>query len=458
MRLILSFLIISLIVSCSTGKKVSYEKLMEGAPAWVRQSPNSAGYYHGVGMASKATAPNDYREIARRNALSELASGISVNISSNSVLNQYEFDNNYSEFYRESIRMSSSQYLEGYEQMEIWENDLQYWIYFRLSKAKYSEVKQQRIDRALQASRSEFEQARTLSSQGNSVEAMRFYVKSLENIKDFLGEDLTTTMDGKTSNYSTMLMADLMEFIRSVRIDFPVDRITYIRGVGPDHESFDALVYDAHGNTLRGIPVMLKYSYAPGKTDQQTSDARGSLRVRIEKFDAASREQYISVALDLGKFIRDNSSDPVVRRLLQNIRISEYVLSLEMVSPTFFIQSDEQNLGRPLQHQRIRKQMLELLNKDGFSESSNSENADYLLLITAETQQGNRSEEKFSSTLGATFTLKNNAGQIVYTENLNGIAGLGNNFDDAGEDAYRALEGRIRMNLYPAMYRKVFGQ
>jgi hypothetical protein len=458
MKQIISFFIVILLASCSTGKKISYEKMMEGAPAWVRQSPNSPAFYHGVGMASKATAPNDYREIARRNALSEMASGISVNISSNSVLNQYEFDNNYSEFYRENIRMSASQILEGYEQVEIWENDLQYWVYFRLSKEKYREIKQQRIDKALQTSRADFEQARTLSSRGSGAEAMRFYVKSLENIKDFLGEDLTTGIDGKTSNYSTVLMADLMDFIRGVRIVYPVTEIAYTRGVGPDRESLEAKVLDAAGKPLSGIPISLKYTYAPGRTDERTSDAGGSFRIRIEKFDAATRDQSISAALDLNKFVRDNSNDPVVRRLLQGIRITDYVLPLVMISPDFYLQSNELNLGAPLNVQRIKKQISGLLQNDGFGQAPNKAGADYILEITTETQQGNESGGKYSATLNATFTLKNKNNQVVYTEKLSGISGLGSSFDNAGEDAYRALEGRIRMNVYPAMYRKVFGR
>jgi hypothetical protein len=458
MKLILSIIVILSVFSCSTGKKVSHEKLMEGAPSWVRQSPNEAGFYHGVGMASKATAPGDYREIARRNALSELASGISVNISSNSILNQYEFDNNYSEFYRENIRMSTSQILEGYEQVEIWENDFQYWTYFRLSKRKYLEIKQQRIQNAMQASLADFGQARVLNEKGSGAEAMRFYVKSLETIKDFLGEDLTTQIDGKTVNYSTVLMADLLEFIRLVRIGFPVNQITYKRGVGPDYEALNVSVLDAAGNPLSGIPVIIKYSYAPGKTTQHNSDAGGTFRLRIEKFDASVKEQYISVALDLEKFVRDNTTDPVVRRLLQSMRIPDYVLPVLMISPSFYLASNEQNLSETMQHQQIQKQMSELLKKDGFGIASNRDDADYFLEITAQSKPGSSSGNNYSATLTATFNVTNRNGQIVYNEKINGISGLGKNFTAAGEDAFNALEGRVKINVYPGMYRKIFGR
>ena len=83
-------------LACSTTKQPTYEEMMANAPAWVKSTPTDPAYYHGIGSASKTANSNDYRERARQNALSEIAGNISVNVSSSSVFNQFEFDNNYS--------------------------------------------------------------------------------------------------------------------------------------------------------------------------------------------------------------------------------------------------------------------------------------------------------------------------------------------------------------------------
>ena len=57
-------------------------------PKWVKNRPVSSEYYIGVSVVSKDV--ENYMQLAKNKALQDLASQISINISSNSVLHQFE--------------------------------------------------------------------------------------------------------------------------------------------------------------------------------------------------------------------------------------------------------------------------------------------------------------------------------------------------------------------------------
>ena len=451
-----AYFLLILLVSCSGTKNLSYEELMEGAPGWVRQTPNDRGYYHGVGMATKAGTPDDYREVARQNALSELASGISVNISSTSVLNQYEFNNQYSEYYRDNIQLTTEQYLEGYELVSNWENPQQYWVYYRLSKDKFEQIKRNRIENAISTSKPDFLKARSFSEEGNAAEAMRFYVKSLEDIKNFLGEDLKTEIDGGQKDYSTLLFSEMLTEMQSLRIVFPLEKLTYRRGSGPEQENLNLTVKDAANNAVKGIPVNVRFSFLPGREVNQVSDARGQVRVQIPGFDSPKKEEFISAEADVSRLVKENTDDPMIRRMLEGIRIPEYVLPVEVVSPSFYIETTEKNTGSELNSSIVGREFTNMLSRDGFEVVSNRATADFIITAVAETTQGNEARGKFTAVLSATFKLKNSSGEVRWSEEVTDITGLGNSYEQAGSDAYKSLQSRIRINIYPSMYKSVF--
>jgi hypothetical protein len=458
MRNFLFYLTLFLVAGCSSSKNLSYEALMEGAPGWVRQTPNQPGYYHGVGMATKAGTPDAYREVARQNALSELASGISVNISASSVLSQYEFNNEYSEYYRDNIQLSTEQYLEGYELVENWENPQQYWVYYRLSKSKFEQIKQGRIDKAVASSKSDFMKAREFANAGNSPEAMRFYVKSMEEIKDFLGEDLETEIDGKSQGYSTLLFSEMVSALQTIRIVFPKEKIIYTRGAGTKDESMLISVVDENDQQIKNAPVDLRFSFSPGKVKSETTNSNGQARVKIPEFDSKKREEYISASINVEKMVKESTDDPMIRRMLEGLNIPEYVLPIEMISPKFYLEISEQNLGSELKSSIVKREFRNLLERDGLVVSTSPDDADFVIRSTASTEKGTEARGRFTTTLNCSFKLENAAGQVQWSDDAGEITGLGSDYEAAGNDAYKSLQSKIRINIYPSMYQAVFGE
>ena len=94
MRLVIAALSFTLLLtSCGSPKEVAPIEPPAPRPSWVSSKPINSGMYSGIGMAYKS-AGADYIAMAKNNALNDLASEISVNISSSSLFYQIEQDDN----------------------------------------------------------------------------------------------------------------------------------------------------------------------------------------------------------------------------------------------------------------------------------------------------------------------------------------------------------------------------
>ena len=86
-------IIVAVITSCRDTKDLSKPGsvvTIQEAPEWVNSRPHNSANYIGVGSASKLTQPLDYQAIAKKNALNDLASEISVRVQGSTFLNSME--------------------------------------------------------------------------------------------------------------------------------------------------------------------------------------------------------------------------------------------------------------------------------------------------------------------------------------------------------------------------------
>lgn len=455
MKIFTSALFLLLILAgCSSVKKTASNDLSKNAPEWVKQTPNNPAFYHGVGMVYKS-GQQDYRERARQVALSELAGSISVNISSSSVLNQFEFDRTYSEYFRDNIRTSTQQQLEGFELVENWENDQQYWVYFRLSKSKWAQIKQDRIDKAMVLSMSKFEQARSFASEGKHADALRFYIRSVEDIRDFLGEDLRITIDNNDRSYSTTLTAAMVSELQNHKISFPEEKLTLKPGSTLGNTTLEASLLDENRRPVAGIPVITRLSWLPGNNLEATTDARGKFNITFGKIDSRKRAEQITTIINLEKLVRDNTSDMTVRKLFEGMKVSSFVLPVELIPPVFSIVLNEKNLGQSIFNSGLGEEITRLLRQDGF-ETGTVSTSDYSIVIESDTKESSERNGRFSTTLNASVVVKDRNNKTLFSKTIDDISGLGASYSAAGEDAYRSLNGKFRINIYPEILQAIF--
>lgn len=164
-------------------------------PEWVRSRPVSSAYYIGIGLGSKARG--DAQDVARKNALDQLAQEISVRVEGNSLLFTADGRNRFDETFTSTIRTTSTEQLEGYEAVDTWESPTEVWMYYRLSKSEHARLKAERKAKAIATALDLHQRSRTSIAAGNLREAVDQDLRALIAMKAYWGENDLAELDGK---------------------------------------------------------------------------------------------------------------------------------------------------------------------------------------------------------------------------------------------------------------------
>ena len=166
------------------------------SPSWVQARPNSSVNYVGIGSARKTGDPNSYMQAAKQNALADLASDISITISSNSVLSAFESQQRYFEDYSSTVRANAQKELEGYEVVGTWEDNTSYWVYYQLSKESYRKLVEEKKRNAVSKSLDFYDRALKSIAANEARTGLVMLIKVLEPIKPYFAETILASYNG----------------------------------------------------------------------------------------------------------------------------------------------------------------------------------------------------------------------------------------------------------------------
>src|SRR5690606_12314075 len=141
---------------------------------------------------SKINSPNDYQQIAKKNALNDLISEIKVTVSTNSVLSQYQNNREFRQQFESDTRITALNTIERFETVDSWENKETYWVYYRLSKSEYENARRQKMLSALKRAADYYNRASQFDIRKNYMQALRLKIKAVATVQDYLSEDLQT--------------------------------------------------------------------------------------------------------------------------------------------------------------------------------------------------------------------------------------------------------------------------
>jgi len=135
--LIFSFIIL---VSCSPAAtqsktKKKGKKDLNPQPAWLTAKPDEGTYYVGIGHAAK-DGQNNYIQEAKKERPGRFGfRDQSKCFVKRPVLNQLDDGKGFSEKYQQMIKTTATDDIEEFEQVDVWQDDRNYWVYYRLSRA-----------------------------------------------------------------------------------------------------------------------------------------------------------------------------------------------------------------------------------------------------------------------------------------------------------------------------------
>jgi len=426
-------LIALLSFACSSSKKtVEHQPPTVQKPEWVLQRPISSTHYIGIGMALKKYCPAEYPNVAKKNAISDLASEIKVSVSGNSVLKQYEDNDQFRETFSNNTKVQVKEDLEEFEQVGAWESNEEFWIYYRLSKSKYREIKQRKIDAAIDEAKLHMAIAEEMKKSFQNGAAFQNYFKAFLSIERYLDEDLRTQLDGKEVYFASELLNRLESSLSELEVEavYPSTgkfECPWGTNVGPEILKFKVT---ANGKAIKGLKMEFFTSRARTQPQSATSNENGYFSTSLDVKKGLPRREV------LAQLKLDDNGDKILKAYISKLNLPSARFYIDVRDPSIKINSTERSLGND-NGSSLSSVFSASLTKEGFVSRAGS--ADYICSITTDTKASGESNGFFTSYLNGELLIKR-AGteELIFSYSLNNIKGVGLNYESASQKAYEA--------------------
>ncbi len=444
MNRILTFFLLGIILfSCQTSKKTSE---ISAVPQWVTEYPISSTHYVGIGIADKASHPQDYIKIAQQNALQNLMSQIKVTISSQSVFLQMDREYGYEEDFKSNIQVKATDILEGYELVSSYTQNNEYWVYYQLNKTTYFETREARINEAIEQSK--YFLSKAILHQTTLKEKYVHFVKALSILEPYLGEPLKTEFDRETVFLGSEIIARFRSYIDGYQIYCLTKKINAM--VGSSVETIElAVEYD--GQRVANIPLMTVSKPLELKNYQETTNENGMFTTSIPKINSTESIQNFEVGIDFNDWIEEGSESTFIQTLFRQVKTHQIIVPVYVYTPTVFVQSEEQHFGKDVNSSTLRFAAESTLSKLKFTPVGNKNDAQLFMTISASSQKGKatNNQKMYTAFVDLNVQVKDLQGRIVFSKNVQKIKGIQLDFEQANSNAFQQVSTQLKDDIIP---------
>lgn len=429
------------------------EDTMSTRPDWVRSRPVSSAYYIGIGLASKSRP--DHQETAKKNALNDLASEISVVVEGNSLLYTLDQRVRFDESFTSTIKTRTSEQLEGFDLVGTWENETEYWTYYRLSKSEHARLKAERKARAIGSAKDLLLRARQSLAAGDLRMAFDQDLRALLAMRDHWGENDKVELDGRDISLVNEIYGDLQALTSGIRLGILPERCVLEHARSFRREMLISAQHNGAGGgrDLVQLPLVITYPGQAGMvTEMRSTDASGQLRTTVQRVDVEAQSRELIVRLDIQALVSKEHEPALVKPLVASLTIPEKRAPIDLVMPRVFMRSDETNMSRPANDVGLATVMREELTRRGFRFVDRETDADLLLDLRSSTRMGGEASGFHTAFLDMTYTMRDrDTGHVIHEGGRQGVKGT--QLDDlrAGIEAYKRGAQEMRRDLIPAL-------
>lgn len=406
-------------------------------PAWLSAKPSSPAYYSGIGKGTKG-GTNNYIQEAKKSALEDLISEIKVTVSSSSVLSTFEQDKEFRQQYEQIIQTTAADEIEEFEQIGTWEDDGNYWIYYRLSKARYKEIKDEQKRNAVILATDYYEKAQAADAAGDRVQALGFYFQAFGSMEKYLGDAIAVKVNGKDILIVNEIFSSIQALLDKIQLTIDPAELLINRRLNLNSQTVLAkALYKDLVKPVRQLPLQATFAKGAGDVfPDYNTDANGNAKILINKILSRDLEQTVEVKLNVDA-VSGKSGSPVFALIAKRLLVPTAQIILKVKRPVVYITTDEKNFGMNKNTAQVSNKLKNLLANSGFEFTGNKKEADLWVDVGCDSEKGSISGSIYITYL--TGTVKVTAlpeGKEIYTTAFDRIKGYGLDYDKSSQDAY----------------------
>jgi hypothetical protein len=444
-----------LLTACSSANLSSGRR---NTPEWVKSRPVSKDHYIGIGMAS--TAQDNYLKIAKKNALADLVSEISVTISGNSVLHQLEDDKGFREEFESYTRTSIQDQLEGYELVDSYTGDGNHWVYYRLSIEKYRRLKREKLEKAKELAEGFYKKAQEAQAGRDIHNALNYYVKAFKAIQPHLDQDLSIFLLNKGRvNLGNAIYQNIQEIFSSIQVRAGRD-VFKVKALSGNNEPVNAKVFyqnQEQAYPVSGLPFTFSFPELNiSHTEEVQSSPSGEIVCNIAEMAPKGQQQRIRAALNTEVYFGEKGEGNMLHKLFSlNGSVPYGYLTIQVSDLKAHFEAHEQAFGQNEPSKPVAGLFRNQLTENFFSMVNDPSDADVIVKVTANTTQGKKMEkyDLYTAWINCSIRVINAHTQAeVYSTGLQNIKGMKTgSYQRAAMDAREKAKKQINQQIIPEL-------
>lgn len=436
MKKYIFLVLVALSCSPSVNKQQSKNPANE-KPGWLAAKPDVDGFYVGIGHSTK-DGLNNYVQEAKKSALEDLVSEIKVNVSSTSTLSQIDTDKQFHEKYEQMIQTTAADEIEEFEQVDTWQDERNYWVYYRLSKARYREIKEQQKRDAVTLALDYFTKAKTAERAGDFIQGLGFYYQGFHAVEKYLAEPITLTFEGKEIILTNEIYASMQTILDKIQLGLTPREITLNRRMMTNSQAFVAkATLKDNGKSMADLPLRAAFEKGAGDVypDYKT-DPNGQAKILISKIGSRDAEQTVGVSVNLNAFAGANAT-PIYTLVASRMVAPKVSLLMKVQRPLVYVTAIEKSLGATKNTLQITNRIRNYLTNQGFEFTDDKTKAELWLDVSANSEKGAMSGSIYITYVTANIRmLELPAAKEIYSTTLDRIKGYSLDYERSSQEAY----------------------
>ncbi len=457
-RLFTLLSIMMLLTACSSGINpgIDPEVMQAGPkPSWLIQQPVDPNYYLGIGSASKNKYGSEALKSSQDLALADLASQITVKITSDIVTTLIEKGAISEDEYLATARSEAVADLEGHELVDTWQDATYHYAYYRLSKAKYAEIQARKRKSALALSTDFLSKANAADELSQFSESYNAIIQAFIPLLPYLNEALEVEIDGQQVILSNEVNTQLHNLLSEIELSPSQSNLSAKLGQ-PIKNKLEVLARGANGRALRGLPLQVEFSKGAGEVlENVVTGSQGRAALQITSITAPLKLQVLEIRVDVEQLISGVES-PIIAGLIRSIPPASTRIILDVVNPSIYMKSSESFNGQSLKQLQVEPRIKNHFIGEGFHFVDNPKEADWQMTLTATATRGTEYSGMYTVFADVSLNVVDRRnGAEIYKNSLSREKGIDLNYPNAANKAFNTAADKMIVTILPEILKSL---